>query len=128
MLPEHMESTRNQFVHVHSATYTPNQLLGYLKKYTNTTDADWSIKYVKIGELAAQGQKAFREEASSGAPPEVFTKTPKFQGAIISMISAGLMGNGGVNQFSDKTGYWMEELGLREKDAEEIVRDIVAVA
>ncbi|KAK5079769.1 hypothetical protein LTR70_009184 [Exophiala xenobiotica] len=128
VLPEHFDRTRNEFIHVHSAVYTPNQLLRYLKKYTNTTDADWKIKHEKIGEMAARGQKAFQEEATSGAPPEVFTKSQKFQGAIINMISAGLMGNGCVNQFGEKTGYWMERFGLKEEDPEQIVRDVVVGA
>ncbi len=44
------------------------------------------------------------------------------------MISAALMGNGGVNQFSEKTGYWMEKFGLKEQDPESIVRDVVVGA
>jgi len=128
ILPEHIDSTRNQFVHVHSTLYTPNKLFGYLTKYTNTTDADWEIKHENISEVAARGQKAFREEATSGAPPEVFTKTTKFQSALINMISAGLMGNGGVNQFGEKTGYWMEKFGMEEEDPEKIIRDLVVEA
>ncbi|KAK5940606.1 hypothetical protein PMZ80_007023 [Knufia obscura] len=128
ILPEHIESTKNQYIHVHSAVYTPNQLFGYLKKYTNTTDADWKIKHVDVGDMAARGQKAFGEEASSGQPPEVFTKSDKFQGAIGDMIVAGLMGNGGVNQFGEKTGYRMGKFGIEEGDAEGIVREVVVGA
>ena len=126
ILPEHIEHTKNRFVHVRSATYTPNKLLGYLKKYTGTTDADWDIKYEVIADVAARGQKAYREETTGGNAPEVFSKSKKFLGGIVDMVSAALMGNGGVNQFHEKPGPWMKRFGLSEEDPEEVVRDVVA--
>lgn len=125
ILPDNLEATKNQFVHVHSTTYTPNQLLRYLK---NSTDDNWTVGHVDIQQLATQGQTAFREEASSGQPPEVFTKHAKFQTAIIDMVSAGLMGNGGVNQFGSKVEPWMKRFGLEEENPESLIRGLVSVA
>jgi hypothetical protein len=123
--PDNLEATRNQFVHVRSATYTPNQLLKYLKA---CTDDNWTVRHVDIQQLASQGQKAFREESSSGEPPEVFAKRTKFIDAVIDMVSAALMGNGGVNQFGDKVEPWMKRFGLKEEDAEHLIRNLVSAA
>lgn len=97
----------------------------YLK---DCTDEKWNVGHVDIQQLASQGQDAFREEVSSGQPPEVFAKHDKFQTAIIDMVSAALMGNGGVNQFGDKVEPWMKRFGLEEEDAKGLIRDIVSAA
>lgn len=122
---DNLDATKNQFVYVRSTTYTPNQLLGYLK---DCTDDKWTIGHMNIQQLASQGQKAFREEVSSGQPPEVFAKHDKFQTAIIDMVSAALMGNGGVNQFGGKVDHWMKRFGLEEEDPERLVRSMVSAA
>lgn len=123
--PDNLEVTRNQFVYVRSTTYTPNQLLKYLK---DCTDDNWAVEHTDIQQLASQGQRAFHEEVSSGQPPEIFAKHDKFQTAIIDMVSAALMGNGGVNQFGGKAEHWMKRLGLEEEDPERLVRSMVSAA
>lgn len=122
LLPEHYGATRNSFVYARSAVYTPNQLFGYLKKYVG---GEWQVDHRDISILASEGQKAFYEEINSGQPSEVVGKSKKLFDSIITMVSAALMGNGGVNQFGDKPKPWMDELGIVEEDPEEIIKRTV---
>lgn len=117
ILPEHYDATRNQFVYVRSAVFTPNVLLDHLKKHI---EGDWKVEHRNIQELAAEGQKIFHEEMDSGQAPG-----KRFLDAIILMVSAALMGNGGVNQFGDRTKPWMERLGMVEEDPGHIVKRTV---
>lgn len=125
ILPENLEVTKNEYMHIRSAVFTSKQLLESMKKYTKTTEKDWTVEFVNLKELGEQGQAAFHQEINSGQPPEVFSKSEKFMGALSDMITAGLMGYGGVNQFGDKPKPWMERLKLFEEDAEEIVKKVV---
>lgn len=117
LLPEHYEATRNRFVYVRSAVLTPNALLGYLKKYAGT---EWKVEHRSIEEMSKDGQEIFHQEINNDQGPG-----KRFIDSLILMVSAALMGNGGVNQFGDKTKVWMDRLGMVEEDPDHIIREVV---
>lgn len=125
ILPQNIEQTRNTYIHVRSAVWTQKQLLRLMQKYTDTTDQDWKFDHVSVPELAAKGHKILNDEISSGKTADDLLASQNFQGAVGSLITAALMGNGGVNQFGDKPQTWMERLGLAEEDPEDVVRAFV---
>lgn len=124
ILPENLEATKNQFVYVHSATMTSNQIFDSLKKNTHTTDKDWSVDNVDTKKLTEESLKSFREVVTNGDPPQVFSKTDKFNSALMEMITAGYVGDG-FNQFGEQSKQWNRKFGLKEQDLDTVVKQIV---
>ena len=123
LLPENFEDTRNKYVYVHSYTLTQNDLLEILKRTTG--DGNWEVSQNKVKDINAAGQEIFFRLTKDKSLDEL-GEVPEFQLAIVLMISSGCFGMGGVNQFGDKTKYWMEKLGLEEEHPEVVMKRAVA--
>ena len=116
-------------MYIHSYTLTQNKFLEILKRTSG--DEDWTVSPNKVKDVCNAGQEIFFRLTKDKSLDEL-GDVPEFQMAIVLMISSGCFGLGGVNQFSSKTKYWMDKLGLEEEDPEitigRAVREIEATA
>ena len=115
--PKHYDSTANTYVYINSFTITQNQILGHLERLTGETFAITRATSKGLAEHGLQLLQEIKEKGWSGPgsyPP-----------GAIEVITAGIHGYGGFNQFSQTKGLWNKALDLPDDNLEGTLRSIV---
>lgn len=122
LFSENLAATKNTYVFIHSYSVSQNQLLENLESVTG--GMKWSVVPNKVKDINAAGQEIFYRLTKDKRVDEL-GDVPEFQLAIVLMICSGCFGLGNVNQFAEKTKFWMEKLGLKEEDPTTVLRQVV---
>ena len=115
--PKHYDSTANTYVYINSFTATQNQILGHLERLTGE---GFTITRTTAQELAQHGLQLLLQTREQG-----LNGSESYPPGAIEVITAGIHGYGGFNQFSQTKGLWNKALELPDDDLEKTLRSIV---
>ena len=110
--PEHVETTSNKYIYVHSFTTTQREVLALLEE---ATGEGFTITDMTLDELATRGNARLQEGPTS----------PEFLNGFVDIVTASQYGYGGLNAFAREAEVWNKTLGLPVESAEETVRSVV---
>ena len=107
--PEYQAVSRNQIAYINSFTVMQNNMLAVLERVTG--------RNFEVKQDTTQG---LRDRAFGR-----LQKNPSEQAAALNMVTASILGMGGINQYSEESELWNERLGSKEESLEETVRRVL---
>lgn len=105
----HLPETENRYIYINSFTTTQNKVLAALEK---ASGKPYTVEYQSVEELAASGHEKLKDGSD-------------FMGAL-EVITAGIYGNGGLNDFGDKKILYNNLFGFETEDLDKVIEQVVA--